>query len=472
MEGLFALGYEYGSKKLNDGGGHSTVVVFSPKRWRRRSKQSRSSGDEPSPPEAPTDTELTYENAPMQKHLLKGVKPRSGPTRCDDLGLKSRGRGLLGGATPEGPPRPPTIESAASKQATPTQETIGRSPRVLKRACCPPPLDFKPISSYTVFVSQARTCDASEMKSKKKVTATGLGLGLPSTTGGRKPTRVRDDNDAHSLDLVGRLHPNYRPSLPKRSSSSLPAPEARPGLRPLQFPPTPQLWPIDPVEPPDHISSPVELTSPPICDAKNRLEAKSAPACQLYFDGISRRSSGRTHRPLTAKAPAFLSHPSWHTQLVVPPAYRRASSFLKEAIASLPGSALCSPIPPSLLGTPYLESVSSPFSTHFQPHRGNRRVASEGLRRSAWVNVNVDVDDVDEHWIDVNVASLRMPPQLGGLSSLTTRLSPIPGGKAGKGPSGRRRERRRSGVKGGAYNPYFADVGHTHSSVRGVLQSV
>jgi len=455
MEGLVEPGYEHGSKKLYDSG-HSTVVVFSPKRWRRRSKRSHSSGDESSP-EAPTDTQPTYGNAPMQKHLPGGVNPRSG--------LNSRG--LFGGATPRGS-HPPTIEFAeASKQATPIQETIGHPPRVLKRACCPPPLDFKPISSYTVFVSQARTYDTSEMKYKKRVTTTGLGLGHPSITGGRKPTRTWDDNDAHSLDLVGRLHPNC---LPKRSSSPLPAPEARPGPRPLQFPPAPQLWPIDPVEPLDHISSPVELPSPPICGAKNRLKAKSVPACQVYFDGISRRSSGRTHRPLTVKAPAIPSHPPWRTQLVVPPAYRRASSFLKEAIASLPGSALCSPIPPSLLGTPYLESVLSPFSTHFQPHRGNRRAASEGLRRSAWVNV--DVDEVDEHWIDVNVASCRMASQLGGLTSLTARLSPIPGGKAGKGPSGRRRERRRKGAKGGAYNPYFADVGHTRSSVRGVLQSV
>jgi len=251
------------------------VVVFSPKRWRRKSKQSRSSGDEPSPPEAPTDTELTYENAPMQKHLLRGVNPRSGPTRCDDLDLKSRRRGLLGGAPPRGS-HPPTIEFvAASKQATPIQETIGRSPRVLKRACCPPPLDFKPISSYTVFVSQARTYDASEMKPKKRVTTTtGLGLGLPSVTGARKSTRVRDDNDAHSLDLVGRLHPNYRPCPPKRSSSFLLAPEARPGPRPLQFPPAPQLRPIDLVEPLDHTPSPLELPSPPICDANNKVEGK------------------------------------------------------------------------------------------------------------------------------------------------------------------------------------------------------
>ena len=91
------------------------------------------------------------------------------------------------------------------------------------------------------------------MKSKKRVTATGLGLGLPSITGGRKPTRVWDDNDAHSFDLVG------RPCLPKRSSSSLLAPEARPGPRPLQFTPAPQLWPIDLVEPPDHVLSPLEL---------------------------------------------------------------------------------------------------------------------------------------------------------------------------------------------------------------------
>ncbi len=424
-------------------------------------KPSCSMGDEPSP-DASTDTKPTSETSHMAAHGSMDVIPRPWPIPHDTLGLNSR---VLGGTLPR-VSLSPTIELEDSTQATPTQETIGRSAdntpislRTSKRARCPPPLDIDSISSYSVFASPARRDDAREMKSKKKATP-GLGLGLPSIAGGQKPTRMQSDIYVHTLDLVG---------SPQRRSFSLQAPEVAPGTasapRCLQFPPSPQLQPIDPVDFHDHTPSPLKLPSPPIC-AANGWKAKSAPACQLYFDRISRSSSARTHRSLSAKAPtptAIPSHPSSHTRLVVPPSYRRASSYLKEAIASLPGSALHSPIPPSLVGTSYLESVSSPFSPHFQPHRGNRRAASEVLRQGA----SVDVEEVDEHWIDVNVPLSRNLPQRIGSSSITTRQSS--GGKVGKGPSGRRKKPLRRGAKI-ASNPYFADAEHTHTTLWTVLK--
>ena len=418
-------------------------------------------GDELSP-EASTDTKLTSETSSLAAHGPRDVIPRPWPTPHDTLGPNSR---ELGGVLPR-VSLSPTIELEDSKQATPTQETIGCSTddtpislRTSKRARCPPPLDIDSISSYSIFASRARRYDASEMKSKKKGTH-GLGLGLPSIAGGQKPTRMQSDNHFHSLYLVG---------SPQRRSFSLQVPEVGPGPASappcLQFPPSPRLQPIDPVDFLDRTPSPLKLPSPPICVADS-WQAKSAPACQLYFDRISRSSSARTHRSLSAKAPtptAIASHPSSHTRLVVPPSYRRASSYLKEAIASLHGSALHSPVPPSLVGTSYLESVSSPFSPHFQPHRGNRRAASEVLRQGG----SVDVEEVDEHWIDVKVPSSRVLPQCIGSSSITTRQKS--GGKVGKGPSGRRKKPLRRGAKT-ASNPYFADAEPTHSTLWTVLK--
>lgn len=420
-------------------------------------------------PETPTDTTLTPDSSHMQNHLLGDGTPRLGPIPHNTVGSNSHD---LGGV-PLGVCHSPVIEFSALNQVTPIQEVVGCStgnstipPRPLKRTHCPPPLEIKSISSYNIFLSQAKSYDASEIKPKKSVTRV-LGLGLPSMPGGRKPTIAQDDNDsyAHSLNLVGPIHRIYRPGLQKWRSSSLPSPECSPGpvsvSPPLQSPLAPRLRPIDPADPLDHTPSPLELPPPPI------YKARSAPACQLYFDGISRSPSARTNRPLSAKAPtptAATSHPPAHTRLVVPPAYRRVSSYLKEAIASLPGSALHSPIPPSLVGTPYLESVSSPFSPHFQPHRNNRRVASEGLRR----NVSVDVD---ERWIDVNVPSPGIQPQLSCLSSLTARQSSILGGRVGKGPSGRRRKKTPRREAETACNPYFADAEHTHSALFTVLKS-
>lgn len=427
-------------------------------------KQNRFSGDEPSP-EAPTDTS---ETSPMASHALKDVNLRPWSIPHNTLRLNSPD---LGGVLP-GVCLSPTIELLAPKQATPTQEIIGRttdnsaiSLRISKRARCPPPLDVKTISSYNVFASQARRDDASEMKVNKSGT-TGLGLGLPSITGRQKPTIMQDDNDTQSLDLVGALS---SPCLPRWRLASLRSPEVAPGPASapplLQSPLAPRLRPIDPIDFLDQTPSPLELPSPPTSAADNR-KAMSAPSCQLYFDRISRSSSARTHRSLSAKAPtptAIPSHPSPHTRLVVPPAYRRASSHLKEAIASLPGSALHSPIPPSLVGTPYLESVSSPFSPHFQPPRSNRRAASEVLGRGASANV----DEVDEHWIDVGVPLSRILPQCIGSSSITRRQSS--GGRVGKGPSGRRKKPLRRGAKI-VGNPYFADAEHTHSTLWNVLK--
>jgi hypothetical protein len=429
-------------------------------------KQSRSSSDEPSS-EAPTDTTLTSGNSPMSTYVFVDENPRPWLIPPDTLSLSLRDD--LGGHSPN-------TEFAVSKQATPTQETISCStdnsaisPRTSKRAHCPPPLNVKSISSYNVFTSHAKSYDINEMKSKKRVT-TELGLGLPSVPGGRKPTRVQEYNYTHSRDLVGSLDPISKPCLPRWRSFSLRPPNVSPGPASatplLQSPPAPQLRPIDPVDLLDHIPSPLELPSP--IYAANSSKAKSAPACQMYFDLISRSSSARTHRPLSAKAPtptAITSRSSSHTRLVVPPAYRRASSYLKEAIASLPGSALHSPIPPSLVGTPYLESASSPFSPHFQPHRANRRVASEVLRPGA----SADVDEVDEHWIDVSVPLSRMLPQRIGSSSVTARQSSTPGGRVGKGPSGRRKKPPRRGTKIGN-NRCLADADHTHSTLWTVLK--
>jgi hypothetical protein len=345
----------------------------------------------------------------------------------------------------------PSTDISSPNQATPTQAMIGCSiddleisPRLAKRAHWPPPLDIRPISSYNALVSPARDHDASEVKSKKKVT-TGLGLGLPSVLGGRKPSAVRDGNDAHPFDLVGSRRPMSGLYLPKWRSSSSPIPEVPPGPAsvpgPLHLPPTPRLRPVDPVDLPDCTPSPLELPSPPLRDDVKNPKPKSAPACQLYFDRISRSSSARTHCPLGAQAPtptAVASHPSSPTRLVVPPAYRRASSFLKESIASLSRSALRSPVPPSLVGTSYLESASSPFSPHFQLHPANRRLASEVLRRR---NTEVDLDQVDERWIGVNDAPRPSEegilPQLSDSSSLAARWGSRPGGRVGEGPSGR-----------------------------------
>ena len=433
-------------------------------------RRSISSGNEQSP-EVPTDTRITFETSPMATHVLRDTNPRPWSIPHGTRSLDSRDLGVV-------LPRvslSPTSELPDSKQATPTQETIGRStdnsaipPRTSKRARCPPPLDLKSISSYSVFMSEARRNDTSEMKDKKRGT-TELGLGLPSITRGQKPARMQDDNEAHSLDVVGSLHPISRPCLPRWRPASLrllevaPGPASAPPI--LQSPPKPRLRPIGPVEFLDHTPSPLELPSPPIC-AANSWKAKYAPGCQLYFDHISRSSSARTHRSLSAMAPtstAISSHPSSHTRLVVPPSYRRASSYLKEAIASLPRSALHSPIPPTLVGTSYLESVSSPFSPHFQPHKVNRRATSELLCQ----DVSVDVLDVDEPWIDVNVPLLRSLPQCIGSSSITPRQSP--GGSVGKGPSGRRKKPMRRGAKIPC-NPYFADAEHTHSTPRTVLK--
>ena len=423
-------------------------------------KPSCSMGDELSP-EASTDTKLTSETSPMEAHVSRDVNPRSWPILHDTLDLNSPD---LGGVLFR-VSHSPTIELEETKQATPTQETIGRSSdnspsslRTAKRALCPPPLDIESISSYSVFASRARRCDASEMKSKKKGT-TGLGLGLPSIAGGHRPTRMKSDNHLRSLDLVG---------SPQRRSFSMQGPEVAPGPASapcfLQLPPSPQLQPIDLVEVLDHTPSPLTLP-PPMCAAKS-WKAKSAPACQLYFDRISRSSSARTHRSLSAKAPtptAIPSHPSSHPRLGVPPPHRRASSYLKEAIASLHGGALHSPIPPSLVGTPYLESVSSPFSPHFQPQGGIRRAASEVLRQGA----SVDVDEVDEHWTDVNVPLSRLRPQRIGSSSIMARQSS--GGRVGKGPSGRRKKPLRKEVNI-ASNPYFADAEYTESTLWTVLK--
>lgn len=426
-------------------------------------KQNRSSGDEPSP-EAPTDTTLTYETSPMASHALRDLNLCTWPIPHNTLRLNSPD---IGSVLP-GVSLSPTIEPLASNQATPTQETIGRSTdnfaisvRTSKRVRCPPPLNVKTISSYTVFASQAKRYDASEMKANKRGT-TELGLGLPSITRRQKPTIMQDDN----VDLVRALS---RPCLPRWRPASLRSPEVAPGPASappiLQSPPAPRLRPIDSIDFLDQTPSPLELPSPPTCTANN-WKAMSAPGCQVYFDRISRSSSARTHRSLSANAPtptAIPSHPSSHTRLVVPPAYRRASSHLKEAIASLPRSALHSPIPPSLVGTPYLESVSSPFSPHFQPPGANRRVASEVLGRGASANV----DEVDEHWIDVSVPLSRILPQCIGSSSITRRQSS--GGRVGKGPSGRRKKPLRRGAKI-VSNPYFADAEHTHSTLWTVLK--
>jgi hypothetical protein len=399
----------------------------------------------------------------MATHVLRAVDSRPWSIPQGTLSLNS---GDLGGVLPS-VALSPTSEPPASKQATPTQETIecstddtAISPRTSKRARCPPPLDIKSISSYNVFTSQARRYDSSEMKDKKRGT-TGLGLGHPSIAGGQKPTSMQDGDEAHSPDLVRSLHPISRPCLPRCRPASFRRPEVAPGPASappiLQFPLEPRLWPIDPV---DHTPSPLELPSPTIC-AANSWKAKYGPGCQLYFDRISRSSSARTHRSLSAMAPtstAIPSHPSSHTRLVVPSSHRRASSYLKEAIASLPRSALHSPIPPSLVGTPYLESVSSPFSPHFQPHGVHRRAASEALRQGT----SVDIDEVDEHWIDVNVPLSRILPQCIGSPSITPRQSS--GGTVGKGPSGRRKKPLRRGAKS-TCNPYFADAEHTHSTL-------
>ena len=423
-------------------------------------KPSYSMGDEASP-EASTETNLTSETSPIAAHVSRDVGPCPWPIPHDTLVLNSQD---LGGVLPR-VSLSPTIELEETKQATPTQETIGRSTdnspislRTSKRACCPPPLDIESISSYSIFASRARRYDASEMKSKKKGTP-GLGLGLPSIAGGQRPTRMKSDNHLHSPGLVG---------SPQRRSFSLQGPELAPGPASapcfLQFPPSPQLRPIDPVHVLDHTPSPLELP-PPMCAAKS-WKARSAPACQLYFDRISRSSSARTHRSLSAKAPtptAIPSHLSSHSRLVVPPPHRRTSSYLKEAISSLHGGALHSPIPPSLVGTPYLESVSSPFSPHFQPHRGSRRATSEVLRQGA----SVAVDEVDEHWTDVNVPLSRIRSQRIGSSSITTRQSS--GGRVGKGPSGRRKKPLRREAKI-ASNPYFADAEHTDCTLWTMLK--
>ena len=462
LEGWFALSHQRGSKRPEDCR-YSTVLIFSPKRWRKKFmevKPSCSIGDEPSP-EASTDTKLTPETSPLAAYVSRDVNPRPWPIPPNPLDLNSRD---LGGVLPR-VSLSPTIELEETKQATPTQETIGSSTdsspislRTSKRARCPPPLDIESISSYSIFVSRARRYGASEMKARKKG-GHGLGLGLPSIAGGQKPTRMKSDNHLHSLDVVG---------SPQRRSFSLHGPEVAPGPASapcfLQFPPSPQLQPIDLVDVLDHTPSPLNLP-PPICAAKS-WKAKSAPACQLYFDRISGSSSARTRRSLSAKAPtptAISSHPISHTRLVVPPPHRRTSSYLKEAIASLHGGALHSPIPPSLVGTPYLESVSSPFSPHFQPHGGIRRAASEVLRQGA----SVDVDEMDEHWSDANVPLSRLLPQRIGSSSISARQSS--GGRVGKGPSGRRKKPLRKEAKI-ASNPYFADAEHTHSTLWTVLR--
>jgi len=406
----------------------------------------------------------------MSTHVPGDVNPRPWLIPYDTLRLNSQD---LGSSLPR-VSHSPTVECAVPKQATPTQETIGCSTdnpvislRTSKRARCPPPLDVKSISSYNVFASQAKSYDANETKSKKRDT-TELGLGLPSITGGRKPTRMLDDNYTQSQDPVGFLHPTSRPCLLRWRSSSLRAPEISPGPASapplLRLPPAPQLRPTNPVDLLDHIPSPLELPSPSIC-AANSWKAQSAPAYQMYFDRTSRSSSARTHRPLSGKAPtptAITSHPSSHTRLVVPPAHRRASSNLKEAIASLPGSGLHSPIPPRLVGTPYLDSVSSPFSPHFQPHQANRRVASEVLRQGA----PVDVDEVDEHWIDVNMPLSRILPEHIDPSSLIARQSSTSGGRVGKGPSGRRKKPPRRGAKNACSRHFTdADAERTHSTL-------
>ena len=477
IEDLFALNHHQHGPKERDDSGHSAAVRFSFRRRRRKLMESkhRSCGDEPSP-EPPTDTTLTPDSGYPRNNML-------GDGTCSESILRHPvgSNSHVLGDTPPRASHSPIIEFAAFNQVTPTQEALGRStanitipPRPLKRARCPPPLDIKSISSYDIFVSQGRGDAANEMKPKKTITG-GLGLGLPSIPGGPKPTRTRESNGARSTDVVGPIHPIYRPWLQKWRSSSLPASEAPPGpastSTPLQFPLAPRLRPIDTVDPLNDTPSPLELPSPPTYNANN-WKSRSAPACQLYFNDISRSRSARTDRPLSAKAPtptATPSHPSAHTRKVVPSAYRRASSYLKDAIASLPRSALHSPIPPSLVGTPYLESISSPFSPHFRPLRNNRRAASasEWLRR----DVSVDVDTADEHWIDVNVPSPGIPPQLSGSSSLTARQRTILGERDGKGPSGRRRKKspRQEGKTG--CNPYFADAEHTHSALFTVPQS-